>query len=112
MKEEIKKKWVDALRGGTYKQVFGALKSGDTFCALGVLCDQYIRERSDAKWGNVCLIDSGGASYVASLPPSIAAWAGLEARHPKLLDGTFIIDLNDRQKKNFNEIADLIERGL
>lgn len=34
-----KERWLKALRGGDYKQGKGALREGDKFCCLGVLCD-------------------------------------------------------------------------
>ena len=39
MKKEIKKKWVNALRSGKYKQAKGRLRYKDRYCPLGVLCD-------------------------------------------------------------------------
>lgn len=39
MKAELKKKWIEALRSGKYKQISGKLcDNDDEFCALGVLC--------------------------------------------------------------------------
>lgn len=38
MNAEIKKKWIEALRSGDYRQGFGGLKKEDCFCCLGVLC--------------------------------------------------------------------------
>jgi len=39
MKSSLKKKWVEALRSGKYKQGRGALWKGDnTLCCLGILC--------------------------------------------------------------------------
>lgn len=39
MNREIKKKWLEALRSGNYKQGSHRLRDGNTFCCLGVLCD-------------------------------------------------------------------------
>lgn len=39
---ELRKKWVDALRSGKYKQGTGCLRNtSNHFCCLGVLCDIY-----------------------------------------------------------------------
>ena len=38
MDAEIKRKWVEALRSGKYKQGRDQLQNGDTYCCLGVLC--------------------------------------------------------------------------
>jgi hypothetical protein len=35
----IKRKWVEALRNGKYKQGMRQLKDGDAYCCLGVLCE-------------------------------------------------------------------------
>ena len=48
MNPEVKKLWVEALRGGKYVQGKGKLhyisKDGqEKFCCLGVLCDLYPR---------------------------------------------------------------------
>lgn len=39
MNPELKKKWVDALRSGEYKQGKGILNGERGFCCLGVLCE-------------------------------------------------------------------------
>lgn len=39
MNEELKQKWLKALRGREYKQTKRALRTLDGFCCLGVLCD-------------------------------------------------------------------------
>ncbi len=40
MNRELKKRWVEALRSGQYKQGQKQLRpDADTFCCLGVLCD-------------------------------------------------------------------------
>lgn len=39
MNQKIKKKWIEALRSGKYKQGKTLLRSANKFCCLGVLCD-------------------------------------------------------------------------
>lgn len=40
MDAEIKRKWIEALRGGQYQQATLALRRNNVaFCCLGVLCD-------------------------------------------------------------------------
>ena len=39
MQKELKEKWVEALRSGSYNQCAGLLRSVDGFCCLGVLAD-------------------------------------------------------------------------
>lgn len=38
MNQELKAKWVAALRSGEYQQATGALKVLDGYCCLGVFC--------------------------------------------------------------------------
>jgi hypothetical protein len=45
-----KKKWIEALRGGKYKQTTRYLRrENNTYCCLGVICDLVAPEN----WGNV-----------------------------------------------------------
>lgn len=37
--EEFVRKWIEALRSGEYKQGRNQLRTGDSFCCLGVACD-------------------------------------------------------------------------
>ena len=38
MDAQLKRKWIEALRGGGYKQARGALIHDGAYCCLGVLC--------------------------------------------------------------------------
>jgi len=111
MKKPIKKKWMKELRSGKYKQGMAYLKDGDNFCCLGVLCDIH-RKETKGKW-----IDNGIAnekSYLNSyavLPSAVISWAGLGNSNPSVA-GFGLAHYNDGIRANFNEIADLIEKGL
>jgi hypothetical protein len=115
MKEDIKNKWVEALRSGKYEQGSGLLRDTnetvDKFCCLGVLCD--ISEKGE--WitdlcGDVCykVLDEPPSSSV--LPESIKQWANMISK-VGLFDtsdkGT--LTLQNDTGKSFNEIADIIE---
>lgn len=103
MNPEAKAKWIEALRSGKYKQGRGALRNGDTFCCLGVLCDI----SGVAKW-DVTRYD--GELYMP--PKSVREWAGLDG-YPVYLDGPTgddVSHLNDQMGLSFEEIADLIEK--
>lgn len=39
LNEEWKREWLEALRGGSYKQGQMYLRTGNEFCCLGVACD-------------------------------------------------------------------------
>lgn len=44
MDQEVKAKWVAALRSGEYPQGKGALNRDGKFCCLGVLCDVLVKD--------------------------------------------------------------------
>lgn len=82
-------KWIEALRSGKYKQGKGQLKQDDRYCCLGVLqeitnCDLDLRNQTEK-----------------------LSYDFLYGGHQNLL-----IEMNDCRNKNFNEIADWIEKHL
>ena len=118
------KKWLRALRSGSYTQGSGGLHSIDqegtsTFCCLGVACNLYLK-------GNDIQTRGGRPDYAkrqpvaygdeySYLPTQVADWLGL-----KSIKGTFVggdphqgifgslVELNDNGA-SFREIADVIE---
>lgn len=122
MNQRIKKLWIKALRGGKYKQGGGGLRpSTDTFCCLGVLCDVQRRE-GKGRWqkeggdGEFMFTGNGktfeGEPATGILPLGTCEWAGLpDNGDPKLGTENSAANLND-SGKDFNYIADRIERHL
>lgn len=122
MREDIKARWLSALRSGKYKQGRDVLhnKTTDTFCCLGVLCDLAAQDGIvDEKQVNSASDESGftwtdydGSIYY--LPRVVSRWAGLDGRadwsNPKIL-GTPVAKLND-SGLTFVEIANEIEIHL
>ena len=110
MNQQVKEKWVSALRSGDYKQTKSCLHKGDGFCCLGVLCDLYGKEHN-VEWK---LVDAGiyyeFQDKKAILPLSVIEWAGVEDDNPEICE-TPLSRLNDTGS-TFNEIADLIEKHL
>lgn len=114
MNQEVKEKWVKALRSGEYKQGFRALRRGDAFCCLGVLCDIFAKEKG-LDWDADCrFMDEGGV-----LPTTVKKWAELSSCNPIAekenkdqvsLEIAFT-ELNDRGC-SFGDIADKIEQNL
>ena len=129
MREDVKGRWVAALRSGDYKQTRETLRDCDGFCCLGVLCDLYIRETEDTHslraraWEvkrvfHVPVVGTGVDLYEnAVLPNPVREWAGMETD-----DGSFSDDekfyptslkclsgLNDKGS-SFEELADVIEK--
>jgi hypothetical protein len=99
MNQEIKKKWIEALRSGDYKQGRGWLRDHDgNYCCLGVLME--VQDVDD------------DASWVPSVP-KFELLAGLD---PNVADT--LIALNDgisnggqvMKLHSFTEIADYLEK--
>jgi len=111
MNEQVKEKWLSALRSGDYKQTKSCLHKGDGFCCLGVLCDLYGKEHN-VEWK---LVDAGiyyeFQDKKAILPLSVIEWAGVEDDNPEICGETPLSRLNDTGY-TFNEIADIIEEHL
>ena len=132
MNPEIKAKWVAALRSGEYKQGTCFLRKdypdryAPDFCCLGVLCDIAAKEG---------IIDweiqtwHGGETWYASstktlhdknserLPACVMEWAGLDKVDPDLMLSDWrrsvpVSELNDRERLDFERIAELIEGQL
>lgn len=105
MDAELKKKWLDALRSGEYKQTTAnALRvkteDSDCFCALGVLCDIY----DPTSWE-----DSLG-SYTWREDIYLGKH-GLDI-NLTIADQNSIMNMNDTQRLPFDVIADFIEENL
>lgn len=130
MIEEIKMKWVVALRSGRYKQSKRALKKIDgkgeiSHCCLGVLCEIH-SEETDTPFTNIESFDNifYYNNNTTSLPLSVLKWSGLDRRqyagslHPiSLVEVRYmgresnLAYLND-SVLDFAKIADLIEEQL
>ena len=107
MNEQVKEKWLNALRSGDYQQTRQYLHKEDGFCCLGVLCDLYGKEHN-VEWN----LANSGINYEFQdepecLPPSVVEWAGVENDNPEICE-TPLSRLND-MGSTFNEIADIIE---
>jgi hypothetical protein len=111
MKKEIKKKWIDALRSGEYKQTRGRLRFDDCYCALGVLADIVVKEQKLDENGlpyywwidNTFHCKNGIIGYDVSLPYPFRKDTGLEYAE-------LIIHANDINSESFGQIADIIEK--
>lgn len=116
MNPEIKKRWVEALRSGKYKQTAGFLRDDFGFCCLGVLCD-VVASEVGGTWinGSFCVNNMTSDS---TLPAPVVAFCGLDSRNPRL-GGYTCAAMNDGQymqerfvRASFADIADLIEQHL
>lgn len=108
MNEEIKTKWLEALRSGEYKQTTGRLRNSqeEGFCCLGVLCDIMEPE----SWS-----DDDEHQECFSLPSNdILVKTGMKMFLPNIdVDYTpsHLSTMNDHGS-TFTEIADWIEAYL
>jgi hypothetical protein len=135
MNQEVKQKWVAALRSGEFQQTKEVLKNTQGYCCLGVLTELYRREHPDlCDWvivgtphhGEcyVCRPNSnsyGGSPFV--LTPEVIDWAGLPdgQDNPTVIykERSYLLsEMNDgyeREKHlpiSFKQIAATIEEQL
>lgn len=94
MDADIKIKWLEALRGGQYKQGVGDLRYNGTYCCLGVLCTVV-----DPDW------EIGNGWF--GMPEGVFKASGLKSADPATL-----AKMNDHEGKSFDEIANYIEENL
>jgi len=91
--ESVFNEWVKALRSGEYKQTDGFLKDDDRFCCLGVLADIV----DSCEWGN----DGNWRNSNTNLPGQIIPDQQQE----------ILVDLNDKERFSFGEIANYLEEN-
>lgn len=109
MNKKIKKKWVEALRSGKYKQGHGMLCKRDTdgtkyHCCLGVLTDLYYRETQ----GHAMPKSFETKDFLSK---NVTAWSGVGDEDPQTGKSS-ISELNDADGKSFKQIANLIDKHL
>jgi len=128
MNQEIKAKWIAALRSGEYTQTIGKLyrhrpdfADQPGYCCLGVLCDLHAKETENA-WQ---YSSEGYGHYFSEcdeLPATVIQWAGLPDGNPMVTtqykyEGTDeyvdltveIAKLNDDFNFTFEQLADVID---
>lgn len=122
-RDEVYHLWVDALRSGEYHQAQGCLHNprnyiddqGDEhwksdnnnsfqggFCCLGVLCDLAVKD-GGAGWDT----PDGPVKSYGEPPDKILDFMGLDQ---EMVDE--LVDMNDKHKMTFSEIADVIEQVI
>lgn len=118
MDNELKVKWVDALRSGNYVQGQQALCNGGNFCCLGVLCEvagvpsfggkeqysSYIYYQIDSSRYASTSLDAGDFDLTQSQINKLI----------EMNDGDGVIDGCEEPIKRYSfiEIADYIEKNL
>src|SRR5678816_767057 len=111
MKQDIKDRWVAALRSGEYTQGAGYLNANGKFCCLGVLCEIAYQDGIIEKKviTNITYYGKGTGTFTI-LPMIVTEWAGLPGPNPTV-ETTSLGALNDLGA-SFQKIADLIEERL
>lgn len=118
MNPEVKKKWIDALRSGHYRQGEDCLKlrmEQNYFCCLGVLCDIYINEHPELEinWIDHDYESSAFINEKLYLPEQVREWVNLETKNATYINENgkkSSLDLDNDNGKTFNEISDIIEK--
>jgi len=108
MKQDIKDKWVAALRSGNYKQGTGELRKvkddGCTYhCCLGVLA-----EVAGIKIRGLGTVSKDGDTSTDYQPLQDL----IDEDSDKKISTEHFYILNDREKLSFDKIADRIEKEL
>lgn len=121
MDPDIKKEWLEDLRSGTIKQGKGALENSEgEQCCMGVLCNIAVRHGVITKRIHYCsthiIFGVGGSDiHTGTLPAAVIKWAGLSmnrAADNPIVENKHLSHYNDALGYSFEQIADLIERGL
>lgn len=110
MNEELKARWVAALRSGKYRQGRGSLVSASvlgqlSYCCLGVACEIFHEELDVRKSYTDGEIQFDDSVHYFPQKVSNALGVGIETEMS-------LANLNDAENKDFEEIADWIEGNL
>ncbi len=99
-RDELRRKWIAALRSGEFKQCHGMLFKDGGFCCLGVGCKVVLGEVPDEthpprEFWNAVGLKGESASFDTSIK-----------------DCENLVDLNDIARLPFPEIADILEANM
>jgi len=115
MKDDIKQRWIAALRSGDYAQGKGYLATGHKFCCLGVLCELAVADVIINKYDDISNIRWYGNNYdeeCTTLPAAVQRWAGLDSDDPYIeTEENTLAAINDAGY-TFEQIANLIDSEL
>ena len=112
MDPELKKKWIEALRSGKYKQGKNRLHRAEdnSYCCLGVLCEVagFEKRESTDERGNAYKLPDG-VTYTTSIPASFFGFRDDSENTPR--DKVMLYnDCEDKRHKGFKAIATYIEK--
>lgn len=119
MNQDIKAKWIKALKSGEYTQAEAMLRKDDgrggvSHCCLGVLCELYCQATGAEFDALERPMRNGTADEL--LPKVVKEWAGLDENDPSIpeTDGGYhntLSGFND-DGMSFEDIAVLIQNHL
>jgi hypothetical protein len=102
------KVWLSALRSGLYKQGRKRLKHAGRYCCLGVACQiSSIVEPKD--WIHKTLLEASAEPVQNELGLERAAGSFKVGAYAKYPQADSLVDLNDKYRVSFTDIADFIE---
>ena len=114
MKDQIKKRWLEALRSGKYTQADSVLHDGKGFCCLGVLYDteldtDWVQFTEDGMTDAGCYIYKG--HWVIDENSTSLGDKFREQQQIEDWEQGVLMDMND-DGKDFPTIADWIEVNM
>jgi hypothetical protein len=130
MDQDIKKRWTDALRSGSYGQTQNWLRDSTGYCCLGVLCEIAVQDGVVVQEDGSYFDPYDPEDFSAEeLPQAVIKWASLEDTdfsenplsdvrytgsvvRPPGREFAHLSELNDDLGYDFKRIADVIDRSL
>lgn len=112
MKKDVMEQWVSLLRSGEFRQTTTYLENRQGNCCLGVLCNLAL---VNGICDNTLLDDELQINFFdensGGLPNSVMEWSGIQNVLAYISSlGRSLATLNDMDKLDFNQIADIIEK--
>jgi hypothetical protein len=107
MNIELKQRWATALRSGQYKQGTHRLNRNGKHCCLGVLCEVLELPKDDEVGDTVKVYTYNNFRMISNINSDLAKDIELS-----LKERDHLVSMNDCDNRNFNEIADYIEKDL
>lgn len=105
MKKDKLDKWLNALRSGAFKNIAGALRNNEGYCAMGILCEISGLSNWEPQKDCTRLKYLGQDKY---LPKEVAEWAGMSPEEISSVTA-FLIAYNDQVRVSFYDVANLLE---
>ena len=104
--------WVNALESGSYRQAKGRLRKGNSYCCLGIACEEFRLATKKGKWihlrDGLYAFRVDGQLYSYALPRLVVDWLRLNSEAGYLgpvTDDKDLVCLNDKDRLSLPEIA-------